>query len=75
MPLFKDATGKPGLDQKITQKVIEELLKRGQFDVVPDATGVDAIVEGEILSYRAVPIGFSQQGTGATARPRRAATP
>lgn len=67
VPVFKDATGRPGLDQKITQKVIEELLKRGKYDVVPDATGVDAVVEGEILSYRAVPIGFSQQGTGATA--------
>jgi lipopolysaccharide assembly LptE-like protein len=65
VPVFKDDTGRPGLDQKVTQKVVEELLKRGKYDVVPDATGVDAIVEGEILSYRAVPIGFSQQGTGA----------
>ena len=34
VPTFKDTTGKPALDQKITQKVIEELLKRGRFDVV-----------------------------------------
>ena len=67
VPVFKDATGTPGLDQKITQKVVEELLKRGHYDVVPDATGVDAVVEGEIVSYRAIPIGFSQQGTGTTA--------
>jgi hypothetical protein len=67
VPVFKDATGKPGLDQKITQKVIEELLKRGRFDVVQETTGVDAVVDGEILSYRAIPIGFSQQGTGTTA--------
>jgi len=51
VPLFRDASGKPGLDQKITQKVVEELLKRGRFDVVPDATGVDALLEGEITSY------------------------
>ncbi|HUG53747.1 MAG TPA: hypothetical protein VMR21_09100, partial [Vicinamibacteria bacterium] len=36
VPLFRDATGRPGLDQTITQKVIEELLKRGRFDVVQD---------------------------------------
>lgn len=52
VPLFRDATGKAGLDQKITQKVIEELLKRGRFDVVQQATGVDAMVDGELLSYR-----------------------
>ncbi|MFI5183512.1 MAG: LPS assembly lipoprotein LptE [Vicinamibacteria bacterium] len=67
VPVFKDDTGTAELDQKITQKVIVELLKRGHFDVVQDTTGVDAIVEGEILSYRSIPIGFTQQGSGATA--------
>lgn len=53
VPLFRDAgTGKASLDQKITQKVIEELLKRGRFDVVQQATEVDAVVDGELLSYR-----------------------
>ena len=59
VPLFKDRTGKPGLDQKITLRVIEELLKRGRFTVVQDTTGVDAIVEGEILTYTTIPIGFN----------------
>ena len=39
VPLFKDTTGKAGLDQKVTQKVVEELLRRGRFDVVPDTPG------------------------------------
>ena len=62
VPLFKDATGKPGLDQKVTERVIAELLKRGHFDVVQSATGVDALVEGSITTYRAAPVGFSAQG-------------
>lgn len=61
VPTFKDATGKSGLDQKVTQKVIEELLKRGKFDVVPDRAGVDALVEGEIVAYEARPVGFAGQ--------------
>jgi hypothetical protein len=65
VPTFKDVTGKAGLDQKITQKVTEELLKRGRFDVVPTATGVDAVLEGELLTYSVVPVGFSEDGTGA----------
>jgi Lipopolysaccharide-assembly len=58
VPLFKDRTGKLGLDQQVTQKVTEELLRRGRFDVVPQATGVDALVEGEVVAYSVQPIGF-----------------
>jgi len=59
VPLFTDRTGKPGLDQKITLRVIEELLKRGRFTVVQETTGVDAVVEGEITSYNTIPVGFT----------------
>lgn len=60
VPLFKDKTGKPGLDQRVTQAVIEELMKRGRFVVVKEATNVDAVVDGEILAYNAVPVNFGQ---------------
>jgi hypothetical protein len=59
VPLFRDRTGKPGLDQKITTKVISELLRRGRFDVLQQSSDVDAIVDGEILAYNVVPVGFS----------------
>lgn len=64
VPVFKDLTGKPGLDQKITQNVIEELLKRGKFDVVQESAGVDALVEGELVSYNVAPVGFSGESSG-----------
>jgi curli biogenesis system outer membrane secretion channel CsgG len=65
VPLFKDRTGKLGLDQKVTQKVTEELLRRGRFDVVPQATGVDALVEGEVIAYNVAPIGFGDVAVAA----------
>ena len=74
VPLFKDSTGKPGLDQKITQKVVEELLKRGRFDVVQDRVGADAIVEGEILRYDQTPVGFSDAGGSRSQASRYAVT-
>jgi hypothetical protein len=58
VPEFKDRTGRAGLDQRITAKVIEELGKRGHFEVVSDTTGVDAVVEGELLSCQEAPVGF-----------------
>jgi len=60
VPLAKDASGHPGLDQKVTQKIIEELLKRGRFAVVQQAEGVDALVECEILSLAIIPVGFNR---------------
>ena len=74
VPLFKDATGKPGLDQKITQNVVEELLKRGRFDVTQERVGADAIVEGEILRYDQTPVGFSDAGGSRTQASRYAVT-
>jgi hypothetical protein len=71
VPLFKDSTGKPGLDQKVTQKVVEELLKRGRFDVVSASTGVDALVEGELLRYDSAPVGFSDAGAGSRTQASR----
>ena len=68
VPTFRDLTGKPNLDQILTRKVIEELLRRGRFDVVQQATGVDALVDGEIVSYNATPVGFEGGQADSTAQ-------
>jgi len=67
VPLFRDGTGRSSLDQKITQRVTEELLKRGKVDIVQSIEGVDAIVDGEIVSYQVQPVGFSGGATTTTA--------
>jgi hypothetical protein len=76
VPMFHDATGKTGLDLRVTQRVIEELLKRGRFDVVQESAGVDAVVEGELTSYVSVPVGFSggEAGTPGAQANRYSAT-
>lgn len=67
VPPFRDSTGKPGLDEKITQKVMEELLRRGRVDVVPTAEGVDAVVDGELVRYDLTPVGFTTTDAAAAA--------
>ena len=74
VPTFVNGTGKALLDEKVTQRVIEELLRRGRFDVVQDRGGVDAIVEGELLRYDAQPVGFSDGAGGNTQASRYAIT-
>jgi hypothetical protein len=71
VPLFKDRTGKLGLDTHLTQAVMAELLKRGRFAVVKDAANVDAIVEGEITAFTVLPVNFSSE-TGQTQATRYA---
>jgi hypothetical protein len=71
VPLFKDRSGKPGLDARVTEAVMVELLKRGRFTVVREAAGVDAVVEGEIVSWTVVPVNFSGD-TGTTQATRYA---
>jgi hypothetical protein len=61
VPLFKDRSGKLGLDARVTQAVIEELLKRGRFTVVKEASDVDAVVEGEIVAWNVLPVNFSSE--------------
>jgi hypothetical protein len=60
VPRFKDAgTGWVDLDTRVTEAVVGELTRRGRFTVVKEASGVDAVVLGEILSFDAVPINFT----------------
>jgi hypothetical protein len=72
VPPFRDTTGKAGLHQKITASVTQELLKRGRFEVVSDTRDVDAVVDGELVSYQVAPVGYS--AVGATPAPGVAAT-
>ena len=44
VPLFKDRSGKPGLDARVTEAVMQELLKRGRFTVVREVSNVDAVI-------------------------------
>lgn len=63
VPRFKDAsTGWVDLDTRVTEAVVSELTRRGRFTVVKEATGVDAVVIGELLAFDVVPINFTGGG-------------
>ncbi|MBA3949025.1 MAG: LptE family protein [Acidobacteria bacterium] len=60
VPLFKNATAIFDVDRLITERVRTELIGRGSYRVVPDATGVDALVEATITSVSVTPSSFDQ---------------
>ena len=59
VPMFKNLTTRFELDVKLTRAVINEFVARGKVAVTGDAAASDAVLEGEITSFSATPIGFS----------------
>ena len=61
IPLFTNSTTVFDLDRKVTDKVRAEFIGRGKWTIVPDATGVDALVTGTITGVTLTPVAFNQQ--------------
>jgi len=52
VPNFTNRTTVFNLESQLTQKVRSEFIGRGKYQIVPEATGVDAVLIGEILTSR-----------------------
>jgi hypothetical protein len=61
IPMFKNMTTRYELDTKLTQRVIDELVARGKVEIATEEESADALLLGEIQSFRAVPVAFSGQ--------------
>jgi len=59
VPLFKNLTTRFELDQKLTNAVINELVTRGKVEVTSDAGNADAVLTGEIVTFRVNPIALT----------------
>jgi hypothetical protein len=49
------------VEQVLTEKIRTEFIGRGNYVVVPDANGVDAIVSGQVTGLSVQPTGFNDQ--------------
>lgn len=63
IPMFKNLTTRFELDLKLTQSVIDEMVARGKVEIIADMESADAVLLGEITSFRANPIAFSKEAT------------
>jgi Lipopolysaccharide-assembly len=50
IPLFTNRTTVFNLETTLTRKVRAEFIGRGKYEIVPEATGVDALLTGEVTS-------------------------
>ena len=62
IPLLGNRTEQADIDQRITEALLEEFVRRGDVEAVPSRDGVDVLLEGEIWSFREEPIDFTAEG-------------
>lgn len=65
IPTFTNRTTTYRIEQRLTEAVRREFIRRTRYKVVPAEAG-DVVVAGEVLSFVAVPIIFNKQGRGSS---------
>jgi hypothetical protein len=61
IPLFTNATSVFDVEQVLTQRVRLEFIGRGKYRVVPDDTGTDAVLKGDISGISIRPTAFDNE--------------
>lgn len=61
IPTFVNRTAVFNLETQLTQKVQSEFISRSRYQILPDATGADAVLTGEVMSVVIVPASFNTE--------------
>jgi len=61
VPMFENRTTLFNLETQVTQKVRSEFIGRGHYQIVPEATNVDAVLTGEVTGVSIQPVSFTTQ--------------
>jgi hypothetical protein len=61
VPQLLNRTAFFDVEQILTEKVRAEFIGRGKYRIVPDVTGADALLSGEVLGISVQPVGFTEQ--------------
>lgn len=61
IPTFTNNSTVFNVEQNVTQKVRAEFIGRGKYTIVPDSTGVDALLTGEISAITLAPAALNAQ--------------
>jgi len=61
VPTFVNRTTVFNLETILTQKVRGEFIGRGKYQILPESTGVDALLTGEVTAVSITPVSFTTQ--------------
>ncbi len=60
IPQFVNQSPVPEVEQRFTERVRAEFIGRGKFTILPQESGVDAVLRGTITSLSIAPSNFNQ---------------
>ena len=61
IPPFGNRTPVFNLETLLTQRVRAEFIGRGKYQILPETTGVDALLTGEVTNVSIAPVSFTAQ--------------
>jgi hypothetical protein len=61
IPVLVNQTTFFQVEQVLTEKMRTEFIGRGNYTIVPDVTGADAVVTGTVTGISVQPVGFTEQ--------------
>ena len=61
IPTFVNRTPVFNLETQLTQKVQSEFISRGNYQILSESSGVDALLNGEVTSVSIIPASFDPQ--------------
>ena len=61
IPTFVNRTPVFNLETLLTQKVRGEFIGRGKYQILPESTGVDALLTGEVTGVSITPVSFTAE--------------
>src|SRR5439155_12746588 len=62
IPVFQNETRRADIEQRITESLLDEFIKRGGYATQPQREGADAILEGTVTGYSSSPVTLSRTG-------------
>jgi len=62
IPVFANETRRAEIEQRITESLLDEFIKRGNYQTQPERAGADAVLEGAVTGYNAAPVSLSESG-------------
>ncbi len=62
IPPFVNATRRPEIEQRITERVTQTFVSRGGYRAVPSEEGADVILKGEVTGYDVNPVNVGSDG-------------
>lgn len=62
IPTFENRTERPELEQRVTEALTDEFVRRGRLESRADPRDADVLLEGKITAFRTDPVTFTAGG-------------